>query len=148
MGIGELCSRDVCISRRGAALASAVEHMNARHVGAIVVVEDFEGGTRPVGIVTDRDVLYGQLSPPRDLFCMSVEDVMSTDILTLGETCGVAEAIGLMSGRGVRRAPVVNQSGALVGIVSIDDLLPRLARELTALAELIGTQAAREHPGN
>jgi CBS domain-containing protein len=46
--------------------------------------------------------------------------------------------------RAVRRAPVVNHAGALVGIVSMDDLLPILASELGALASLIGTQARHE----
>jgi CBS domain-containing protein len=118
--------------------------MIERHVGAIVVVDEVNAGLKPVGIITDRDVVCGQLNPPRDLFCMAVEDVMSADILNLQENCGIAEAVGSMTHRGVRRAPVVNQSGDLVGIISIDDLLPHLAHELAALAELIGTQAHRE----
>ena len=144
MTVGTVCSRDVCVSRLGAALAGAVESMGKRHVGAIVVVEGGSGGLKPIGIVTDRDVVCGQVNPPRDLFCMTVEDVMTSDVLTLQEDCGIAEAVAAMGDRGVRRAPLVDRSGSLVGIVSIDDLLRALARDLTALADLIGGQPRHE----
>jgi CBS domain-containing protein len=145
MTLGTVCSRNVCVSRRGAALASAVENMTRNHVGAIVVVENSGNhGVKPVGIITDRDVVCGQLSPPRDLFCMVVEDAMSSDIVTLQETCGIAEGLGAMTNRGVRRAPVVDQAGNLVGIVTIDDLLTPLARNLSALAGLVKAQPAHE----
>jgi CBS domain-containing protein len=49
-----------------------------------------------------------------------------------------------MSEREVRRAPVVDRDGSLMGIISIDDLLPRLAADLGALAELIRFQPAHE----
>jgi len=147
MTIGTVCTRNVCVSKRGAALASAVENMTRQHVGAIVVVDNSgNGGLKPVGIITDRDVVCGQLSPPRDLFCMVVEDAMTSDLVTLEETCGIAEALAAITNRGVRRAPVVNQAGDLVGIVTIDDLLTPLARDLTALAGLIRAQPAHEAP--
>jgi CBS domain-containing protein len=118
--------------------------MSKRHVGAIVVVEEGDTGLKPVGIITDRDVVCGQLSPPRDLFCMSVDDVMTPELFTLEETCEIPEAVARLSDRGVRRAPVVDRQGSLVGIISIDDLLPRLAGELSALAELIRSQPVYE----
>lgn len=144
MTIGTVCSRDVCTSRKGDALAKAAERMTQRHIGAIVVVKEGSSGLEPIGILTDRDIVCGQLNPPRDLFCISVEDVMTTDVLTLREDSEIPEAVARMSERGVRRAPVVDSRGTLVGIVSIDDLLPRLAGELVALAELVRTQSAHE----
>ncbi len=145
MTIGTVCSRNVCVSRRGAALASAVENMTRNHVGAIVVVDNSgSGGLKPIGIITDRDVVCGQLSPPRDLFCMVVEDAMSSAPATLKETCGIAEGVAAMSELGVRRAPVVDEAGNLVGIVSMDDLLTVLARDLSSLAGLIKSQPAHE----
>lgn len=72
---------------------------------------------------------------------------MTTHPLTLPESCGIPEAIGQLSTRRVRRAPVVNESGDLVGIVSFDDLLPVVSEQLDALAKLIGDQARREGGG-
>jgi CBS domain-containing protein len=94
--------------------------------------------------VTDRDIVHAQLDSARDLFCLTVEDVMTSNVFSLSETCGVAEAIGRMSEWSVRRAPVVDENGNLIGIVSIDDLLPVLAKDLSALAQLLCTQSTLE----
>ncbi len=142
--IGTLCSRVVCVAKRGDALANAARQMIQRHVGALVVVDPRGEGLQPVGIVTDRDIVCGQIDPARDLFCLTVEEVMSSKVFTLPETCSIADAIGHLDEWGVRRAPVVDNNGNLVGIVSVDDLLPALAKKLDAVAELVGTQSRHE----
>ncbi len=145
MNIGTVCSRNIAVSRRGEALATAALEMMDRHVGALVVVEPtVDDRLRPVGIVTDRDIVCGQVSPPRDLFCLMVEDVMTPDPLLLEEGCGIAEGIRLLAERGVRRAPVVDRQGTLVGVVSTDDLLRTLSEGLSGLAHLLGHQPVRE----
>lgn len=144
MNIGEVCSREVYIFKAGEPLANAVAEMMKRHVGAIVVVETETDRVRPVGIVTDRDVIRGQVSLKKDLPSLTLREVMTSAPLTVSETSGVAEAIERMQARRVRRVPVVNDSGDLVGIVSLDDLLPIVAEELGALTRLVGAQARRE----
>lgn len=147
MNVGEVCSREVYILKADEPLATAVAEMLKRHIGAIVVVETEPNCVRPVGIVTDRDVIRGQVSLKKDLPDLTVRDVMTRGPLCVSETCGIAEAIEHMRARGVRRAPVVNDSGDLVGIASLDDLLPIVAGELGALgalARLVGHQASLE----
>lgn len=144
MNVGEVCSREVYIFKADEPLANAVAEMMKRHIGAIIIVETGPDRVRPVGIVTDRDVVRGQVSLKKDLPSLTVRDVMTSAPLTVSETSGMAEAIEHMRVRGVRRAPVVNDSGDLVGIVSLDDLLPMVAEELGALARLVGSQARRE----
>jgi CBS domain-containing protein len=145
MKIGDICSREVFVVGKDEALANAVREMDSRHVGAVVVTETQNGVTQPVGIVTDRDVLRGQFDRKADLFCLTVADVMTSRPLVLPEGCDVANAIELMSSRAVRRAPVIDQHGGLVGIVSFDDLLPAVAESLAAVARLIGGQPRTEH---
>jgi CBS domain-containing protein len=140
--VGKFCSRDVHVAYPEDALASAVRKMHEHNVGSIIVVES-SGRRRPIGIVTDRDVLRGQIDRSADLFCLVVAEVMTKDPVTLPENCGVAEAVEKLSARGVRRAPVVNAAGDLVGIVTFDDLLPAIADGLNALSTLIGTQVKR-----
>jgi CBS domain-containing protein len=142
--IGDICSREVYVVRPDESLAVAVREMNDRHIGSVIVVEPRGELQRPVGIVTDRDVVRGQISRSADLFCLTVGDVMTKNPMMLLETSGVTEAVERLSARGVRRAPVVNASGDLVGIVTVDDLLPVVAEELTSLARLVGAQAVRE----
>ena len=69
---------------------------------------------------------------------------MTHDPLTIKASMGVTEAIEAMHARAVRRAPVVDGSGNLLGIVTLDDLLPAVARGLEELSTLIGTQAHHE----
>lgn len=144
MIIGTVCTRDVCTCGPLEPLAKVARAMTERHIGALVVVDSKGGQRRPVGIVTDRDIVRGQLDRARDLYCLNVEDVMTSNPLTLAQTSGIEEAVARLSERGVRRAPVVDEEGNLVGIVSTDDLLPALAAELGALVQLIGTQPKRE----
>ncbi len=147
MDIGELCSREVYIVTPAEPLADAIAEMQRRHVGALVVVAQEPHAVRPIGVVTDRDAVRAQVVQRKGLHCLTVADAMTPRPLTLRETCGIPEAIGQMNARGVRRAPVVSESGDLVGIVSFDDLLPAVAQQLNALARLIGDQARREGGG-
>lgn len=144
MEVGDLCSREVYLVSRDEPLVVAVREMRRRHIGALVVVEPRGESMTPIGIVTDRDVVCGQLARQKDLFCLNVGDVMTPEPMTVEETSGTAEAIGRLSARGVRRAPVVNEGGELVGLISFDDLLPAVAAQLSALAQLIGAQARHE----
>ena len=144
MKIGEVCSREVYIYTPEEPLESAVAEMVKRHVGALVIVKAEPKRVRPVGIVTDRDVMRGQVLLKKGLANLTIRDVMTSDPLTIPQGTGIGEAIDLLRQRGVRRAPVVNGGGDLVGIVSLDDLLPIVAEELGALAQLVGTQARRE----
>jgi len=145
--IGELCSREVHIVTPAEPLADAIGEMQRRHVGALVVVAEEADVIRPIGVVTDRDAIRAQVVQRKGLGGLTVADAMTAHPLTLRESCGLAEAIGQMNARGVRRAPVVSESGDLVGVVSFDDLLPAVAQQLNALARLIGDQARREGGG-
>jgi len=145
MKVGEVCSRVVVLAKPGDPLASAARDMLTHDIGALVVV-DPHANLRVVGIVTDRDAVSGQLARSADLFCLTVGDVMTPQPLSVPESMDVSEVVEAMNARGVRRAPVVSDSGAIVGIVTLDDLLPVLAEELYELSQLIGTQARRKSP--
>ncbi|MBW4053077.1 MAG: CBS domain-containing protein [Proteobacteria bacterium] len=144
MRVQDLYSPGAQVARADQPLAEAARTMLASHVGSIVAVDGEGGNRRPVGILTDRDIVCGQLRLGADLFCLTVGEVMTRDPLTIAVGAGVTETIEAMHARGVRRAPVVDVAGNLLGMVTLDDLLPAVARELGELATLIGTQARRE----
>src|SRR6266702_2954970 len=79
MNIGDVCTRDVYTARRDESLADAARAMRKRRIGALVVVETDDDLARAVGIVTDRDVVCGQVNRAADLFCLTVGDVMTAD---------------------------------------------------------------------
>jgi CBS domain-containing protein len=145
MRVRDLYSPGAQVAYPDQPLADAARTMIAAHVGSLVVVEGDGAVRRPIGILTDRDIVRGQLRLGADLFCLTVGDVMARDVLTITIHFSLTEAIEAMHNRAVRRAPVVDGTGNLLGIVTLDDLLPAVARELGDLATLIGTQASREH---
>ena len=71
---------------------------------------------------------------------MRKRGVMTSDPLVLNESCDVAEALERMSRKAVRRAPIVDDGGELVGIVTFDDLLPVLAGQIAAIGAFISQQ--------
>ena len=125
-------------------LAEAARTMCSKHIGALIVVDRADPRRRPIGILTDRDIVRGQLRRATDLYCLTVGDVMTPDPLVLPLYLEVTEAIEALNARSVRRAPVLDPDGNLAGIVTLDDLLPALAQELTDLASLMGSQAHHE----
>jgi predicted transcriptional regulator len=75
---------------------------------------------------------------------LKVGDIMSLDVATVHESEGLFEAMRHMRDKGVRRMPVVDHEGGLVGILTLDDLLGLLAEELTELAKLVSHERQRE----
>jgi len=137
MPIGELAVRQVVIAPHGTPVLDAAKLMREYHVGDVVVTEETGGKRVPVGIVTDRDIVLEVLAQGVDASQLSVDDIMSRDLITVDESQGVFQTIQLMRAKGARRAPVVARDGTLVGIVSADDLIDLLADELGELAKLI-----------
>lgn len=148
MLVRDLYNPHAQVTRPDQALADAVRTMLESHIGSLIVVDTGRSGRKPVGIVTDRDIVRGQLRLGADLFCLTVGNVMTPNPLTVTADMDVAEAIEAMHARAVRRAPVVDGPGNLLGIITLDDLLPAVARELEELSTLIGTQARHEHMMN
>lgn len=143
MNIGEICSRVVLIARRETPVSEAARLMRQHHVGALVIVDQSDGA-RPVGVVTDRDMVVEVLAENVAPGKLTVGDIMSADIVNVGAQDGVFETIGLMQGKGVRRVVVTDDAGQLIGIVSLDDLLEVLAEELIGLAKTIAGEQRRE----
>ena len=144
MPIGEICNREVVIVQRDATTSEAAQLMRQHHVGDVVVVEDRGGAKIPVGIVTDRDLVVEIMAPAIDQLVITVGDIMASELATVRENAGIFETIEYLRAKGVRRVPVVNDSGGLVGILALDDLLELLAEELLALAKLVRHEQKKE----
>ncbi|WP_020682059.1 CBS domain-containing protein [Marinobacterium rhizophilum] len=137
MSVGEICNREVIIIDRDENITDAARLMRKHHVGNVVVVKTENGMTRiPVGILTDRDIVIELLARDVDLDALSVGDAMSYDLLSVTEEDDVLDAIKQMRKKGVRRAPVVNADGALVGILTEDDMVELLSEQLSDLVAL------------
>jgi len=151
MKVREFCSRTVAVIEAGASLREAALLMRDAHVGALVVTERKGAVTRPVGVITDRDIVVAVVAVPGARpEGIRVGDVMSAQPQMAREDEGLAETVKAMSQGGVRRLPVVSADGALFGIVTLDDVLRVLAGELGALAVALSRgreqEAGTRHP--
>ena len=136
MKVRDFCSPHVVLAEPGASLRDAALLMRNQHVGALVVVEKKEGVTRPVGILTDRDIVVAVVAVPGARpEGIRVADAMSSKLAVAREDDGLFEVAQRMSERAVRRLPVVAPDGSLKGIVTLDDVLRVISAELGQLAE-------------
>jgi len=142
----DICNPSVSVAYPGQPLAEAARKLRDQRVGALIVVEETDKLRQPIGIVTDRDVVRRQLSKSADLYCLLVRDVMTPQPLTLHPEQSLESAVEALNARGVRRAPLVNSIGGLVGIISLDDIYPAIVKQMLSLAQLFGL-APKRRPG-
>jgi len=144
MKIGECCNREVVVAEKQTEILETAKLMKRHHVGDLVIVEKRDSVTLPIGIITDRDLVVevmAQEVPPDEVIAA---DVMSLDIHTVREEEGVWEALERMRDAGVRRMPVVDQDGSLVGLITLDDLLDLFTEAMDNMTQLIRGEVRRE----
>jgi len=136
--------RQVETVRPEATLAQCAELMRANHVGSLVVVDDQRGLTRPIGIVTDRDIVLEVVAPLLDPRSITAAEVMAPTLGTVNEDDDLVDALARMREQGVRYVPVTTTAGELAGIVAMDDVLEALAEQLSHIVEVCAAERTRE----
>ena len=144
MTIGAICNRDVVTIHRNASVLDAAILMRKQHVGDVIVIEAHKEKLVPIGILTDRDIVVELVATDLDCNVITTGDIMVANIASIKESTGVFEAIQTMTSKGVRRLPVVDDQCELIGIVTLDDLLILLAKELGSLTKLLAREQKNE----
>lgn len=144
MQVGEICSREVVFIGRNESVADAARLMRQHHIGSVVVADKRDGRLMPAGMITDRDVAVGVVALDLDADKTPVEAVMRADVACIEEGESVERALNLMRAQAVRRLPVVDASGALVGLLAADDMLELLGEEVSTLAAVVERGTRRE----
>jgi CBS domain-containing protein len=139
MNIAKLCRRNVVTVKPSDELTSAAEKMREQHIGYLVVVEPvLEGSSyRPIGVLTDRDIVIAVVARGIDPRSLKVGDVMTHKPTVVAVTAALEEALQHMRRLGVRRLPVVDARGQLVGVLSLDEVIDALTGELQDVAASI-----------
>jgi CBS domain-containing protein len=129
MKAGSICQRNVATVRALDNLISAAQIMRKQHVGYLVVIEPELESTaaRPIGVLTDRDIVVSVVAREADPRALRVGDVMTQKPIVISEEGSVETALEQMSHNGVRRLPVIDQRGHLVGVLSLDEVLGVIA---------------------
>ncbi|MBX6419749.1 MAG: CBS domain-containing protein [Nevskia sp.] len=144
MRVGEVCNRAVVVAAPETGVVEAAQLMREYHVGTLVVVERDGAQARPLGIVTDRDLVIEVLAKeaaPEDL---AMEDFITGELITATQDDDLLETLGRMRSEGIRRMPVIGDQGELVGILSVDDVLEMLAEAIGQVPQLVRRQQTAE----
>ncbi len=144
MSAGEYCNRDVVVAEKDLSAREAAQLMREHHVGTLVVVDIKENSAQPIGIITDRDIVVELVAADVDIDSLAVGDIMSAEIVSTSEDTKLIDAIALMQSKGIRRLPVVDDSGMLAGILTVDDVIELIAEQLADLSKLISREQERE----
>lgn len=144
MNIGAVCNRKVITVQKEATVQHVASLMRQYHVGDVVVIETHKNHTSPIGIVTDRDLVVEVVATGLDCSVITVGDIMQKNLTVIQEDASVFETMKLMSGKGVRRLPVVDEHTYLKGIVTLDDLLILLSKEINSISPLVTREQKNE----
>jgi len=146
MRVSEICTRDVIFCGREATVAQIAQLMREHHVGDLLVGQQQDGRLLPEGIVTDRDLVVRVLAGDGGPATPTAAELMSSPLIHAHEDEFVYEAIGRMQTNGIRRLPVLDSSGFLVGMLTLDDVVEFLAEELTQIARVAPRQIKFKRP--
>lgn len=136
MRVQDICTHHVAHIVATESLIEAAVMMRERHVGNVVVVETMDGKRRPIGILTDRDIIVAVVAAGLTPESLLVSDVMSKPVYCCGGTQSVFDAIAIMHDQGIRRLPVLDENGSLLGIIAADDIWIALSNQLKILGEI------------
>lgn len=137
MLVSDVCRSPVVFVSSQASIEQASILMYLKMVGSLVVVD---GKELPIGIVTDRDLALKGIPLMTSSNLVSVGEVMSKYPITISINSSLAEAIYLMEKMGIRRTVVTDAEGHVCGILSVDDCLLSLVKQMASLGEIYHTQ--------
>jgi len=138
MLIGDLITRSPVTIGPEVPIVKAARLMRDEEVGSLVVVEKGE----IVGILTDRDIVVDLVAANGDAEFTTVGKIMTPNPICITVTSDIEQCLDRMEHYGVRRIPVLNDGGNLVGVVALDDILMQVGRQLGKAGALIRKEVA------
>ncbi len=144
MQAGEVCKRDVVTAAADMPVVEIAQLMRKQHVGSIVIVDEKDTISKPVGIITDRDLVLEVLALKVDPLKLLVSDLMSDDIIFKNYNDDIWHCMQVMKSNGIRRLPIVDHRQSLIGIITLDDVIDVLITQLGELSRTISNEQYRE----
>jgi CBS domain-containing protein len=126
-------TKDVRVVRPDTSVKEVVAVMNKFDIGSIVVVQ----GERPVGIITERDILKRIVEPCLDPETVTARQIMTSPVVTIDENASINEAAKLMAKKGIKRLLVTRNKDELMGIITFTDIVTKVPDMLSILEELV-----------
>ena len=140
MSLKELMTEDVTYLPSTATVLDAAKFMTTMNVGSVIVAD----GESPSGLITDRDVVAKVIALGKDTSTTKIGEVMVSPVVTISEDKDIIDATKLMSTHGIRRLPITDAKGNLAGVVSLDDILISLSKEMGNVATTLKKELETE----
>ena len=147
MNVGTVCTSHLIHIPSTCSLKDAAGQMRDRHVG-LLLVDDGPDSGRVVGVVTDRDIVLHGVAEGASPYEATVAQVMTRVVKTVDQNATISDAMLEMCTHGVRRLGVTANGGALVGVLSIDDVITALGSDWALLAGILRSETERERSGS
>jgi CBS domain-containing protein len=127
----DIVNRKLVTTEPSAKISEVAQQMAHFDVGCVLVVEN----KKIKGLITDRDIVLRCIAKDVSLTDCVASSIMTETPATVRDTDGIFDCIETMRGAKVRRIPVVDRAGDVVGIVSFGDILAVLSKELAELTK-------------
>ena len=137
----DLAVHKVATTSADKSILDCARQMRLEHVGSLVVTDE---ANHPIGMITDRDVAIEGVAREFDLTATKVGELMTAPVVTARENEGMVTALARMRENGIRRLPIVNDEGCLVGVVTNSNLIKELSELLDGLVRNISSSKTRE----
>ena len=142
--VDSYCVRNVVTATRETPVARCAQLMHDEHVGGLVIVDEHDGRSISVGMITDRDIAIEVVAFGVDAQTLTAGDIMAGELAIARDDEDLLRVLATMREHGVRRLPVVGADGSLMGIVTADNLWEVLAEEVDGLARVVRAGQTRE----
>jgi CBS domain-containing protein len=130
--VRDVMTKDLRVVRPDTSVQEVVATMNKFNIGSIIVMQS----DRPVGIITERDILRRQVEPCLAPEVLTARQIMTTPLITISDTASIEEAAKIMARKKAKRLPVMNND-KLVGIITFTDIVFKVPTMLAILEELV-----------
>lgn len=137
--LGKVCTKPVVTAAANMTVAEAARVMRVKNVGTVVVVN----AGRPIGVLTDRDIVTDVVAQGKDPDAVRLNDVMRKRPAVIAAELGIFDAVRAFAKTGVRRLPVVARDGKMLGIITMDDVLMLLGNEMGHIASALSAELRR-----
>jgi CBS domain-containing protein len=118
----------------------AAKRMEENNVGCLVIVDE---ATKPLGIVTDRDIVTRAVVPRLQADETPLSVIMTAEPRSVDESTSIEQAVATMGSVGIRRLVVTGDEGVLVGLLSMDDVVVLIVEEAESIGKLLAKEASK-----
>ncbi len=130
--VRDIMKRNVKTVRTDDSVHNAVVKMNKFRIGSVIVTNN----GRPVGIITERNILMRIVEPRLDPGTVKAKNIMSSPLITIDSNAAVEEAALIMARKGIKKLPIVEKD-KVVGVISTSDIVRSSPTQLAILEELL-----------